>query len=149
MKFLLPLALLATASAPVDRPRTFLASIVDIPLKPGESLESFSIATWGVEYKAVCKIPDGWRIRAGSSATPDGALEGTGSQGATWFHQKSPAALRDFVLVTLYAAVQREDVRDGPDATFKGHAVISTDDGERRAALTYRNVRLMPAKRCP
>jgi hypothetical protein len=148
MKWCLPLALLTTASAPVDHPRTYLVSIIALPLKAGESLESFSIATWGVQFKAVCKIPSGWRIKAGNSASPDGMLEGEGSQGATWFNRKNPPELRKFVLITLYDAVQRVDIHDGSDATFKGQATISTDDGERMAPLTYRNVQLISSQSC-
>lgn len=153
MKMSLPLILLASASlsasSPVDHPRTYLLSLVDLPLESGESLESFSIATWGVEFKAVCRIPGGWRVKAGSSATPNGTLEGEGSQGATWFNQRNPADLRQFVLVTLYDDVQRADVINGPDATFKGQATISTEDGERMAPLNHANVDLTPASRCP
>lgn len=149
MKLLMPLALLlATASAPVDRSPTFLASIVGVPLGPGESMVSFSISTWGVGFNAICKIPPGWRIKAGSSATPNGILEGEGSQGATWFNRRSPVALRNLVLISLYGPVQPDDVRNGPDATFKGEATISTEEGERKAALTYRNVRLIRAAKC-
>ncbi len=147
------LALLAsaplTASSPVDHPRTYLLSLVDLPLQSGESLESFSIATWGVEFKAVCRIPGGWRLKAGSSATRNGTLDGEGSQGATWFNQRNPADLRKFVLVTLYGDVRKADVINGPDATFKGQATISTEDGERIAPLTHANVDLTLASRCP
>lgn len=139
----------ATPPSAIERPRTYLASVVGFPLKSGESLELFSIATWGVEFAAVCKIPAGWRIEAGSSATPDGILKGSGSLGATWFNRSSPPELRNFALVTLYGPVQRQDIRSGADATFKGYAVISTDDGDKKVALDYRNVRLTPARRCP
>lgn len=154
MKALLPLALLAAAPAPTDHPCTFLLSIGKIPLKDTESIEAFSISTWGVEFKSVCRIPGGWRIKAGSSATPNGELAGEGSQGATWFNDASPKELRGFVLVTLYMPVQRDDIRsqDGTSlipATFKGYATLSTDDGERRVPLTYRNVTLAAARRCP
>ncbi|MDF7774664.1 hypothetical protein P1X14_05345 [Sphingomonas sp. AOB5] len=149
MKPLLLLALLAASCTPTNKGRSYLVSIVDIPLKPGESMESFAIATWGVQFGAVCAIPGGWRIKAGNSATPDGDLQGEGSHGATWFSERSPAELRNFALVTLHGEVQREDVAFGPDATFKGHALISTEEGERKAALDYRNVRLTPARRCP
>ncbi len=149
MKWLVSFALLATASAPVDRPRTYLASIVDLPLKSGESLESFSIATWGVEFRAICRIPGGWRIKAGSSATPDGVLEGEGSQGATWFDDRNPPELRNLVLVTLYGPIQRDDIRNGPDATFKGSALISSADSQSNAVLTYKNVKLIRAQHCP
>lgn len=149
MRSFLTFALLLIASAPPDHPRTYLASIVNIPLRQGESIESFSIATWGVEFTSICKIPSGWRLKAGRSATPDGVLEGEGSQGATWFNRSSPTELRNIVLITLYDTVQREDVHNGPDATFKGHVLISGPERERKAALNFRNIRLSPARRCP
>lgn len=144
---------LAAAPAPVDHPRTYLLSVGGVALKDSESIQAFSIETWGVEFAAVCRIPSGWRIKAGSSATPNGELSGAGSQGATWFNHASPKELRMFVLVTLYGPVQRADIHDGrggvEPATFSGYATLSTDDGTRRARLTYRNVRLTPARRCP
>ena len=150
MKLLLPpLMLSATSVAASDHPRTFLASVIQVPLKTGESMASFSITTWGVEIKAICKIPRGWRIKGGNSSTPDGVLEGEGSQGATWFNRGSPSELRHIALITLYGPVQRTDVRNGPDATFKGTAIVSGEDGERKARLTYSNVKLTPASRCP
>lgn len=152
MKLFLPLVLLlTTAAAPVDHPRTYLLSIGRIPLKDKESIEAFSIKTWGVEFRAVCNIPGGWRIKAGSSASPNGEIEGQGSQGATWFNRSSPNELRNFVLVTLYAPVQRADIGsadNGVPATFKGAVTISTDDGDVQRALTYRNITLTPARRC-
>jgi hypothetical protein len=154
MRAFLPLVLLATGAAPVDHPRTYLLSIGKIPLRDTESIEAFAIATWGVEFKTVCRIPGGWRIKAGSSATPNGELAGEGSQGATWFNQSSPKELHAFLLVSLFAPVQRVDIRspDGSSlipATFKGHATISTDDGDRRIPLSYRNLTLTPARSCP
>jgi hypothetical protein len=143
---------LAAAPAPADHPRTYLLSLAGIALKRGESIEGFSIDTWGVDFAAVCRIPSGWRIKAGGAATPDGELSGEGSQGATWFNRSSPGELRAFVLVTLSGPVQRADIRDATGvvpATFEGHARISTDDGTRRARLGYRNVRLTPARHCP
>ena len=152
MKVLLLLAMLLVGAAPADHPRNYLLSIERIPLKDTESIEAFSIKTWGVAFRSVCRIPGGWRIKAGSSATPDGEIEGEGSQGATWFNKSSPRELQAFVLVTLYAPVQREDIGspdDGIPATFKGTATINTDDGDVQRALTYRNVTLAPASRCP
>lgn len=152
MKLLLLLALLAVGAAPVDHPRSYLLSVGRIPLRDTESIEAFTIQTWGVEFRSVCRIPGGWRIKAGSSATPNGELEGEGSQGATWFSTGSPKELRNFVLVTLYAPVQRADIGkpdNGVPATFKGTATISTDDGDVRRELTYQNIVLTPARRCP
>jgi hypothetical protein len=152
MKVLAALALLAVNAAPVDHPRSYLLSVGRLPLKDDESIEEFSIQTWGVEFNAVCRIPGGWRIKAGKSATPDGELDGIGSQGATWFNHRNPKELQRFVLVTLYSPVQREDIGspgNGVPATFKGTATISTDDGDLKRALTYKNITLTPANRCP
>ncbi|GHH26443.1 hypothetical protein GCM10008023_41040 [Sphingomonas glacialis] len=152
MKVLLPLALLTVGAAPVDHPRSYLLSIGQIPLKDTESIEAFAIETWGLQFQSICHIPSGWRIKAGSSATPNGVIEGNGSQGATWFNHGSPKELRAFVLVTLYAPVQRVDIGspgNGIPATFKGTATISTDDGDLQRALSYRNITLTPARHCP
>jgi hypothetical protein len=152
MKALLTLLLVA-GTIPKDHPRTYLASVVELPLRKGESVESFSFSTWGVKFMAICRIPGGWRIKAGSSATPDGELAGEGSQGATWFNQRNPAELRNLVLLRLYGPVQRKALRDSRGnetlpATFKGSAVISTEAGERKVSLTYKNILLTPARRC-
>ncbi|MGH6613539.1 hypothetical protein [Sphingomonas sp.] len=154
MKTLLLPLLLTAVPAPVDHPRTYLLSIGAIPLKDTQSIQAFSIETWGVEFKSVCHIPPGWRIKAGGSATPNGELGGVGSQGATWFNHGTPKELRNLVLVTLYDRVQQDDIHsaDGSGlvpATFKGYATISTDDGEQKLPLTYKNVTLVPARQCP
>ena len=152
MKALLPFTTLLIGAAPADHPRSYLLSIGRIQLVDTESIEAFSIKTWGVEFRSVCRIPGGWRIKAGNSATPDGELEGEGSQGATWFNESSPKELQTFVLVTLYAPVQREDIGlpdNGIPATFKGTATISTDKGDVKRALSYKNITLTPARHCP
>jgi hypothetical protein len=154
MNWIFALALASATPTPVDHPKTYLASVVGIPLKHGESIESFSFSTWGARFNAVCHVPYGWTIKAGGSATPDGVLEGEGSLGSTWFNQSSPKALRGLVLVTLYDAVQRRDVgkEGGPiyiPATFKGKARLWGDEAERNVPLSYANIRLTPATRCP
>jgi hypothetical protein len=152
MKAFAPMILLALGPVQEDHPRTYLLSIGSIPLKHSESIEAFHLETWGVEFRSVCRIPGGWRIKAGSSATPNGELSGEGSQGATWFSQGSPKELQAFVLVTLYGPVQQKDIgspNNGIPATFKGAATISTDDGDVQRFLTYKNIILTPARRCP
>lgn len=154
MNLLLPLALMAASAAPADTPRSYLLSIEQMSLKPGERIMAFSMETWGVEFISVCRIPDGWRIKAGSSATPNGEIEGNGSQGATWFVHGSPKELQSFVLVRLSGPIQREDIGtpgNGIPATFTGNVTISTDDDEDgvQRALTHRNIVLTPAKGCP
>ncbi|MBO9576914.1 MAG: hypothetical protein J7494_14380 [Sphingobium sp.] len=145
---------LAKAAAPVDHPRTFLASIVGVPLTDREYLDSFSIETWGVTFKAVCHIPPGWRMKAGSSASPNGDIEGEASHGVTFLDKKRLKELRNVILLTLYSKVQREEIKDGTGiipATFSGKAHIGTygEDDEREAPITYKNLILVPAKQCP
>lgn len=149
---LAPLLAVVAASSPVDRPHRFLLSVVAIPLKGDDSLESFAFETWGVKFKAVCHIPDGWRIKAGSSLSSNGDFEGEGSQGITWYRQSSPKELRSVVLVELFSPVQRSDIHQADGvvpATFNGYATVETDDGDRKVALNFRNIRLSPASRCP
>ncbi len=148
MKALAALLLLAAAPAPVDHPRTYLVSIVNIPLKPTERFSAFSISTWGASFNAVCRIPGGWTVKAGGDATPEGVLEGNASVGATWLVDKDAKELRNFVLVTLDGPVQRHNIGAVP-ATFKGHVVIETADKSRRVRLTFANLSLKPASRCP
>jgi len=152
MKALLPFALLLIGAAPSDHDRRYLLSLGRIPVGDTESIEAFSIRTWGVRFVAVCHIPRGWRVKAGSSATPNGEVSGDGSQGATWFRRSSPKELQQLVLVTLSGPVQRETVGsedNGVPATFIGTVTLSTDDGKVQRVLTYRNVTLTPSHRCP
>jgi hypothetical protein len=148
---LLPL-LLPVAAHAADRPQTYLLSVVALPTRDTQSVKAFSFDTWGVAFNSVCRIPGGWRIKAGSSATPNGELAGEGSQGATWFSQSSPRELRAFVMVTLYAPVQKLDRTTGSGsvpATFKGYATVETDEGDKRVPLDYRNIKLTRASSCP
>jgi hypothetical protein len=128
-----------------ERPTTYLASI-NVPLQSGERVESFSIDTWGVDVLAVCHIPSGWRITAGRSATPDGVIAGEGSHGTTWLGDTR--SLESLVLVGLYGPVQKTEI-DSVPATFKGNALVQKPIVEREVALTYENVRLVRADRCP
>jgi hypothetical protein len=146
------LAALALSMAAPEGPRTYLASIVNLPLRRGESVESFGFSTWGVRFKAVCSVPSGWTIKAGGDATSTGVLTGEGGQGATWFNKRSPASLHKFVLLQLFAPVQGHDIRSTTGvvpATFDGTAVINAESGERKVHLTHQNLRLAAASRCP
>lgn len=148
MRILLALCLLTVGAAPNDRPQTYLMSIVDVPLKSGDRIERFSFSTWGVDVEAVCRTPFGWRVTAGSGATPEGEISGRGTVGATWFSEGSPNPLRDFVLVTLHGSVQHRQLGAVP-ATFSGTALISDMDDQHKVRLTYKNIRLVRARRCP
>lgn len=153
MILLMPLMLMVFA-APIhdDPPQTYLLSLVDVPLAADESIEAFTLSTWGVTFTAVCQIPTGWTIKAGGSVTPSGLLEGEGSNGVSWLPESSPPELRNFVLVTLHRPVQTDETPAANDSgeppTFIGSATISTVDGEKQIRLTAENIRLKSADRC-
>ena|SRR6185369_17786661 len=148
------LLLLAATSAQSDHPKTFLLSVGNISVPRDEMIEGFAFSTWGVTFKSVCRIPEGWTITAGRSLTAEGTFEGHGSLGVSMPRSATPAMFRSLVLIELYAPVQRRDVhfsKNGGEvlATFKGYATLSDGDSERKVPLTYRNVRLVPARSCP
>lgn len=148
------LALLAalTAAAPasaVEPPegRIYLLSIGGIDLAKDESVTGFSIASWGVDWLALCRIPPGWRLRAGRNATPDGLLEGESTHGVT--RLADPDGLRELALVRLWGPVQwrARAVENGiVPATLAGR--LSRSEGPE-VALGERNLRLTPAAACP
>jgi hypothetical protein len=150
LPLLLP-ALLFAAPVARDHPVTYLAS-VSIPLGPDERISAFAFETWGVTFKTVCHIPSGWRIKAGSSATPDGTLEGEGSHGATWIGGEQMRSLDSLVLIELVAPIRHDDIRDGTGvvpATFAGKAMIETPDDQREVKIGTDNIKLSRARRCP
>ena len=150
----LSLALLLAASPqPPSRTGTYLASLVDLPLHAGERMSAFHMDTWGVEFRAVCRFPNGWRVTAGKAATSDGVLEGQGSHGVTWLYPRDKQ-LRSLVLLTLEEPLRREGVSRagvGLPATFAGSLTAESPDadGGRERPLTWRNLRLTRAHRCP
>lgn len=153
MLSLLPLSV-AAAAAQADHPKTFLLSVGNIAVPRDEMIEAFAFSTWGVTFKSVCHIPDGWTLKAGRSLTAEGTFEGYGSLGVSMPRSASPTMFRSLALVELYAPVQRRDIRfpkNGGEipATFRGHATISDGDSERKVPLSYRNVRLVSARSCP
>lgn len=139
---------LPSAAAPAEEPsRIYLVSIADVALRPGERAVGFKILSWGVKYGAVCRIPYGWRIKAGGNATSEGWLEGEGTHGATWISDLS--RLRDFALVRVWGPLQWTDkpIKDGVlPATFAGTLELSSG---RKVRLGPRSIRLVPARACP
>jgi hypothetical protein len=146
------LALLPAASAGAEPERTYLASVTGIALGPNEYVDAFAVNTWGVDFIAVCHIPPGWEVRAGRRASPDGVLAGRASHGVTFLGRAHLSQLGGLALIRLPGPVQRTRIGDVP-ATFSGHAEIGTygtdDDRHRQVRLSYANVRLVPATRCP
>lgn len=154
MSALLPFMMALAAAPPVDHPKTYLLSIVDLPVKAGQMIDGFSFTTWAVEFNTVCHIPPGWKITAGGSIAPDAELSGEGGQGVTWLRERNPDSLKALALVTLYGPVQKETIYEATGeipATFAGKASVWDVDAEdgHDVPLTADNIRLVPAKACP
>ena len=140
-------AVAAPAAATEGEGGTYLLS-VSYPLPPGERTDGFALASWGVDYLAVCRIPVGWRITAGRNATAEGRLEGEATHGVTW--RSDTSDLQNLALVRLWAP--RQDV-DAPTADGAG-TIPATFAGTIRVAgadrkLEPRHLTLTPAAACP
>lgn len=152
---LIAFALAVPASATPPQ-RMYLVSITGLGLGRDEYINEFKLQSWGVRYKAVCRIPSGWTIKAGSSATAAGWLEGEGSHGATWLRGGSESELHRLVLITLDAGQRWQAVRGSRGEmivppTFYGDIVITNGrtDRERKLTMTRRNFRFVPVRACP
>jgi hypothetical protein len=144
-------AVLLAGQAQAAAPKSYLASIEGIRLNHGEGIASLKLQAWGVVFQAVCHIPYDWEVTAGSMG-PGGRLEGSAGHGAAWIRAGDGRTLRALVLVTLVGGVQKNDIRISGGvipATFSGMATVESGDRVRKVQLTYANVRLAPAKRCP
>lgn len=146
---------LASCVTNQDRPQTYLVSVINLPVGGDYSaVQRFGFETWGVRFRAVCHVPEGWRIKAGGLLNPGGVFEGEGSNGVTWFARPNPEELQNIVLVDIYGPVTNETVRDSSGSsiippTFAGTATVSTlDDGDQPRPLTLTNIRLRHADRC-
>ena len=103
-------------------------------------IESFAFSTWGVTFKSVCHILQGWTIEAGRSLTAGGSFKGHGSLGVSMPRSASPKEFRSLVLIELYAPVQHRTIHfpnNGGElpATFSGYATVSDGDSERKFRL--------------
>ena len=145
-------AAISSQSGP-EKIGTYLASISGIRLNPGESIDAFTLNTWGVDFRAVCNIPNDWEITAGSHG-PEGRLVGAAGHGASQLRTQDLSRMRGLVLIQLLGDVQKVDLRDRTGvvpATFQGFVNVQSgsEDRSRRVKLTYANVKLTPAKKCP
>lgn len=153
LRALLALALPGTLSAAPAQPQTYLVSIADAPIRRDELVEQFTIETWDLDIVAICSIPQGWQIRAGQTAAPDGVIEGEATHGVTRLNGERFNDLRNLALVRMWGPIRGGVSRVGSGeeiASFFGHADIADAGGRiRQVPLTLENIQLTPATRCP
>jgi hypothetical protein len=137
----------------LSKPGTYLVSLSGLSIDEKSYVSSFKIATWGVTLLATCRYPSGWFLRSGSSANPEGSMEGEASFGATYLDRTHLSELNGLFLIHLWDGVQTE-VRGKTGvipATFDGEVLVGRydEDEERIVKIGSRNVRLTPATSCP
>ncbi|HEX8126278.1 MAG TPA: hypothetical protein VF548_11910 [Allosphingosinicella sp.] len=137
----------ATPAAGADESGLYLLSIADVPIAGEQRVTGFKLASWGVDWVALCAIPTGWRLRAGRNATPEGLFEGESTHGVTWLGSLEP--LRSVALVRVHGTVRWRDRRfpgGREPATLAGTLSLS---GGREVRLGESNLRLAAARTCP
>jgi hypothetical protein len=129
--------------------KSYLLSLRGISLRADESIERFSLKTWGVEIKAVCHIPADWEITAGQFG-PLGRIAGEAGHGATELRRNGLTELQGLAIVELSGPVQLRQQGSVP-ATFGGdvNVYVGSKSRTRIARLTSANVGLTPTSACP
>jgi hypothetical protein len=129
--------------------RSYLLSIGGVHLAPDRSVESFDLNTWGVRFKAVCRIPRDWEISAWGAGIA-GKMSGQAMHGTVYIRAGNWDRLTALALVELSDPVQRTRKGNVP-ATFGGSVSVyaGSKDRSHKVPLTYANVRLTPAASCP
>ena len=149
------LMLLTTPAYSSTAPRTYLASIQGVKLRPDEYVTGFSVDTWRVTFRAVCHIPPGWHVSAGRSAAPEGSFEGKGTHGISFLNRARLKELDGLTLITLSGPVQPRKIETAENLTpptFDGKLTIGSYaslDRIRHIRLGSANIHLVPALRCP
>lgn len=132
-----------------------LLSIVDLPLSQGEYITSFELRTWTVRVLAVCNVPVGWTVMAGTFGDPGGILSGTANIGVAYLPKGKTGALHALFLVEIGQDRPADVI--GPNGesrpgTFTGSITIGrygADITERTVALSGHNLERRRATRCP
>ena len=142
-------AILIAITTPAVAARTYLASMRGILLNRDESISGFTLKTWGVEIKTVCRIPADWEITAGRFG-PGGRITGQAGHGASELRTGDLGDLRGLALVELSHPVARKSHGAVP-ATFGGsvNIPVGRNSSTRTMALTFANVSLVETDRCP
>jgi hypothetical protein len=137
-----------SASAKVER---VLLSVGGLNVLPHEGLKQFHITTWGVEYVAICHLPNSWEIKSEKFADPEGWLDGKADE-----QSQRLTGLRDMYLVDVYDYQPRPKGNPKGDyhpPSFSGWVQIGTSADETsdlpKLKLSPGNFQLRAAKACP
>jgi hypothetical protein len=140
--------LLAGATQPSTGIRRALLSVEGVSIPKGSAIFQYRVETWGVEFLAVCNLPQSWEIKSDKLENPEGYLSGRADIHGEWL-----GALKQMYLVDVY------DYRpaasdDGVPASFSGWVEVGTrerfgDWHGHRVQLKANNFRLQDAQRCP
>jgi hypothetical protein len=124
-----------------------LLSIEGVQIPRGNAIFQYRIDTFGVEFLAVCNLPQSWEIQSEKFENPEGYFSGRADIHGEWL-----GALKEMYLVDVYdyQPVASHDV----PASFSGWVEIGSRERfgnwhGKRMQLKASNFRLKDAQRCP
>ena len=134
--------------------QTVVLSIEGVQLGAKQYIAGFEIKTWAVYPLAVCHIPHGWEVSAGTDIDPGGRLTGgSGGTVANLDHtQLTDLKALYLVKVDGYHATTVKHGGSEQPASFSGTISIGTYGSEKPDhdyPLRPANIVMVPAKRCP
>jgi hypothetical protein len=139
--------LLVGAAQPPAGIRRVLLSVEGVRIPKGSAIFQYRIETFGVEFLAICNLPQSWEIQSEKFESPEGYLSGRADT-----HAERLGALKEMYLVDVYdyRPVASHDV----PASFSGWVEVGSrerfgDWHGHRVPLVANNFRLKDAQRCP
>jgi hypothetical protein len=138
---------LTGASQPSAGIRRVLLSVEGVRIPKGSAIFQYRLDTFGVEFLAVCKLPQSWEVQSEKFENPEGYLSGRADIHGEWL-----SALKEMYLVDVYD-YRPVASRDVP-ASFSGWVEVGSrerfgDWRGHRVQLAANNFRLTDAQRCP
>jgi hypothetical protein len=155
-KSLLTAAVLIAGAALACQPseaavRRVLLSVHGLGVPLDKSIYAYRIDTWGVEFLAVCAVPQSWELKSEKFEDSEGYLSGQAD-----IHGTPLQSLTNMYLVDVYdyrPTTAHVGDTEHP-ASFKGWVRIGSreqfgDWHGRKVTLRAKNFRLKDATRCP
>ncbi len=131
--------------------RRVLLSVQGLSIPPDDSIRSFHVETWGVNFVSVCHVPPAWELKSEKYEDPEGYLEGKSDTHGEPLRQLSNMYLVD---VYDYQPLARNSPGVEYPASFAGWVEIGRvqpfEGGtHQRRTLKANNFSMQDAQTCP
>jgi hypothetical protein len=141
----------AATQASAAPTRRVLVSVEGVSVPKGSSIFGYRIATWGVEFLAICRVPPSWELKSEKFEDPEGYLSGRADAHAVRLRALTRFYLVDVVEPQPFATGEPETEHP---ASFSGWIEVGSrarfgDWRGWRVKLSARNFHLEDVQRCP